>query len=482
MTHSEKKTPKLDPQERKERMKVKRHGMTEQDPVARGHNFNEVNLGYDTKTAIAEAKRCIYCPVSRCVKNCPVNIDIPGFLTLVSEGKFMDALELIKRENALPAITGRVCPQEIQCEGTCTLDKTEKGAVAIGYLERFVADYERNSPEKCHIKIAPATGKKVAIVGSGPAGLTVAADLARLGHEVHIFEAFHKPGGVLIYGIPEFRLPKEIVEYEIKELQQMGVKIHYDHVIGTIYTIKELLDKKGFNAIFIGIGAGLPRFLGIPGENLNGVYSANEYLTRSNLMKAYDFPTHDTPIKKGKNVTVVGGGNVAMDAARTALRMGAKKVHIVYRRSPQEMPARKEEIIHAEEEGIDFKLLTNPVSLEGDEKGWVKTMKCVRMRLGEADSSGRRRPIPIENSDFSIITDLVIIAIGAGANPLLTATTPDLKLNRWGYIVADEQGKTSMEKVWAGGDIVTGAATVISAMGAGKKSACDIHEYLCEKQ
>ena len=479
MTDNRKKTPKLDPQERKKRMMVKRHGMTEQDPVKRGHNFNEVNLGYDTKTAIAEAKRCICCPVSKCVKNCPVNIDIPGFLALVAEGKFMDSLELIKGENALPAVTGRVCPQEVQCEGTCALDKVGTGAVAIGYLERFVADYERNSSEKCCIQVAPATGKKVAIVGSGPAGLTVAADLARLGHDVHIFEAFHKPGGVLIYGIPEFRLPKEIVEYEIKGLQQMGVKIHYNHVIGTIYTINELIDDKRFNAVFIGIGAGLPRFLGIPGENLNGVYSANEYLTRSNLMKAYDFPIHDTPIKKGKNVTVVGGGNVAMDAARTALRMGAKRVQIVYRRSREEMPARDEEIVHAEEEGIDFMLLTNPVSLESDENGWVKTMECVRMELGEPDASGRRRPIPIEKSNFSFCTDLVIIAIGAGANPLLTSTTPDLKLNRWGYILADEQGKTSMEGIWAGGDIVTGAATVISAMGAGKKSACSIHDYLC---
>lgn len=481
MTLNGKKTPKLDAQERKKRMKIKRHGMIEQDPVERGHNFNEVNLGYDTKTAIAEAKRCICCPVSKCVKNCPVNIDIPQFLSLVSEGKFMNALELVKRENALPAVTGRVCPQEVQCEGVCALDKIGTGAVAIGYLERFVADYERNSPEKCCIEIAPGTGKKVAIIGSGPAGLTAAADLARLGHEVHIFEAFHKPGGVLIYGIPEFRLPKEIVGYEIKGLQQMGVKIHYNHVIGTICTIKELIDEKGFNAVFIGIGAGLPRFLGIPGENLNGVYSANEYLTRSNLMKAYDFPTHDTPIKKGNHVTVVGGGNVAMDAARTALRMGAKKVQIVYRRSREEMPARDEEIIHAEEEGIELMLLTNPISLDGDENGWVKTMECIRMKLGEPDASGRRRPIPIDNSDFSISTDLVIIAIGAGANPLLTTTTPDLKLNKWGYIATDEQGKTSMEGVWAGGDIVTGAATVISAMGAGKKSACSIHDYLSRK-
>ncbi len=481
MTHDDKKIPALTPQERKKRMLITRHGMTEQDPVARGTNFNEVNLGYDTQTATAEAKRCICCPVAQCMKNCPVNIDIPGFLSLIAEGKFMDALELIKRENALPAITGRVCPQEIQCEGACALCKMGKGAVAIGHLERFVADYERQSPKKCFIKVAPATGKKVAIIGSGPAGLTAAADLARLGHKVHIFEAFHKPGGVLIYGIPEFRLPKETVEYEINGLQQMGVKIHYNHVIGTIHTITELLDEQGFNAVFIGIGAGLPRFLGITGENLNGVYSANEYLTRSNLMKAYDFPEYDTPIKKGKQVTVVGGGNVAMDSARTALRMGAKKVQIVYRRSRQEMPAREEEIVHAEEEGIDFMLLTNPVELEGDENGWIKNMQCVQMKLGETDASGRRRPVPIKNSEFSISTDLVIIAIGAGANPLLTSATPDLKLNRWGYIVTDEQGKTSREKVWAGGDIVTGAATIISAMGAGKKSACVIHEYLCRK-
>lgn len=479
MMAKKKEKPALTSTERKKRMTIKRHGMTEQNPVERGHNFNEVNLGYDAETAIAEAKRCLCCPAARCIKNCPVNIDIPGFLSLVAEDKFMDALELIKSENALPAVTGRVCPQEVQCEGVCALSKMDKGAVAIGHLERFVADYERNSPNRCWVNIAPATGKKIAVIGSGPAGITVAADLARLGHDVHIFEAFHKPGGVLIYGIPEFRLPKEIVEYEINGLQQMGVKIHYNHVIGTSHTIKELLGEMGFHAVFIGIGAGLPRFLGIRGENLNGVYSANEYLTRSNLMKAYHFPEYDTPIKTGENVTVVGGGNVAMDSARTALRMGAKKVHIVYRRSRQEMPARAEEIVHAEEEGIVFQLLTNPIRLEGNENGWVKNMTCVRMKLGDADASGRRRPIPIEDSEFILSTDLVIIAIGTGANPLLTSTTPDIKLNRWGYIVTDEQGKTSMEKVWAGGDIVTGVATVISAMGAGKKSACAIHEYLC---
>lgn len=469
---------RLPPEETRARMKKKRHPMPEQPPEVRAKNFFEVNLGYSAEIAVAEAKRCLRCPTAPCVKGCPVGVKMPEVYELVEEGKFMEALKKIWEDNALPAITGRVCPQEIQCEGPCTQAKVSGEPVAIGHIERFLADYERQSPEKCCIEVAPPTGKKVAIIGSGPGGLTVAADLARMGHEAHIFEAFHKPGGVLIYGIPEFRLPKEIVEYEIANLKRMGVKIHCNHVIGRIYTIDELLEEKGFDAVYIGIGAGLPRFMHVPGENLNGVYSANEYLTRSNLMKAYLFPKYDTPITRGKNVAVIGGGNVAMDAVRTALRLGAKNAYLIYRRAREQMPAREEEIKHAEEEGVQFMLLCNPVRYIGDENGWVRQVECIRMELGEPDASGRRRPIPIEGSEFRIDIDTVVIAIGTGANPLLTKTTPGLELNKWGYIIVDEKMHTTKKGVFAGGDIVRGAATVIQAMGDGRIAARAIDEYL----
>ncbi len=467
------------PTEMREKLKTKRNSMPEQEPKVRCNNFEEVNLGYDAETAIREAKRCLLCLAPQCVKGCPVKIKIPEFIDLIAKGEFMEALNVMKRDNALPAVTGRVCPQETQCEGVCAMGKGKNSPVGIGYLERFIADFERKSDIKCCMEKEKPTGKKAAIIGSGPGGLTAAADLARMGHEVHIFEALHKGGGVLVYGIPEFRLPKEIVEYEIDALQEAGVKLHTNAVIGKLFTIEELKKEEGFDTIFIGVGAGAPRFLGLDGENLNGVFSANEFLTRSNLMKGYQFPEFDTPIKRGRNVTVVGGGNVAMDAARTALRLGAN-VTIVYRRAREQMPARDEEIMHGEEEGIDFKLLTNPIGLEADENGWVKNMECIQMELGEPDDSGRRRPVPVEGSNFKIETDLVIIAIGSNANPLLTATVPDLKLNRWGNIETDKKGRTSVEGVWAGGDIVTGAATVIEAMGAGRTAAEDMNTYLKE--
>ena len=469
---------RLAKEERKERMNTERHRIPEQDPKVRARNFNEVNLGYDEEIAVIEAKRCLLCPVSPCVKGCPVQIKVPEFLEFVAEGRFMEALSLVKEDNALPAITGRVCPQEVQCEGPCTQNKVNGNPVGIGYLERYVADLERGSKEKCCVACAPPTGKKVAVVGSGPGGLTVAADLTRLGHEVHIFEAFHKPGGVLVYGIPEFRLPKEIVEYEIECLRDMGVRIHTNHVIGRIHTVEELLKEEGFDAAYIGIGAGLPRFMSIEGENLLGIYSANEYLTRVNLMKAYDFPNYDTPVVKGKRVCVMGGGNVAMDSVRSALRLGAEEAYIVYRRSRDELPARAEEIHHAEEEGVIFKFLTTPIRFIGDENDNLCAMECLRMELGEPDDSGRRRPVPVEGSNFVIDTDLAVIAIGAGPNPVLTSSEPEIELNRWGYIEADEHGKTTKRGVWAGGDIVTGSATVILAMGAGRIAAASIQKFL----
>ena len=470
--------PRLSPEEIKERRQTHRHKMREQDARARARNFLEVNQGYDAETAMKEAKRCLLCPKPPCVSGCPVNIKIPEFLAKVAEGKFIEALEVIMRDNALPAITGRVCPQETQCEGACTQKKASGEAVGIGYLERFVADYERNSEEKCVVKVAPPTGKKVAIVGSGPGGLSAAADMARLGHEVHIFEALHRPGGVLIYGIPEFRLPKDIIRYEIQRLESMGVKIHTNHLIGRIYTVDELLRDKGFGAVYLGIGAGLPRFMNIEGENLNGIYSANEYLTRSNLMKAYRFPRYDTPIFRGKNVAVIGGGNVAMDSVRTAVRLGAENAYLVYRRSREQMPARDEEIKHAEEEGVKFMLLTNPIRYIGDGNGWVKQMECIKMELGEADESGRRRPIPIKGSEFKIDVDIVVVSVGTGANPLLTGATPGLETNKWGYIEVDEKLRTTKKGVFAGGDIVRGGATVILAMGDGRKAAKAMDEYL----
>ncbi len=466
--------------EMKERLKIPRQPMPEQEAKVRARNFEEVPLGYTPETAKLEALRCIQCKTPACVEGCPVEIDIPGFIALVAEGDFIGAAKKIKETNALPAVCGRVCPQESQCEILCVRGKKAE-PVAVGRLERFVADYERAQGAVSIPKIAASTGKKIAIVGSGPAGLAVAGDLIKLGHDVTIFEALHKTGGVLVYGIPEFRLPKSIVEAEVDYLKKMGVKVATSHVIGKIATVDELFEE-GFDAIFLGTGAGAPSFMNIPGENLNGVYSANEYLTRSNLMKAYRFPEYDTPIVRGKNVAVVGGGNVAMDAARTAMRLGADNVYLVYRRSRQEMPARIEEVHHAEEEGIQLNLLTTPIKYIGDEKGWVKAMECLRMELGEPDASGRRRPVPVEGSEFIWDVDTVVVAIGSGANPLVQETTPGLATNKWNNIVADEEtGQTSREGVFAGGDIVTGAATVILAMGAGRKAAKAMHEYVMSK-
>lgn len=454
----------------------KKTPMAEQPPAERIHNFNEVPYGYTPEQAMAEAQRCLQCKNPRCVDGCPVGIDIPSFLQLIAEGDFQGAINLIHRANALPAITGRVCPQETQCEAICALCKKYE-PVAIGRLERFVADWEAAQGTLPVPPLPPPTGKKVAVVGSGPAGITVAADLAKMGHEVTIFEALHEPGGVLIYGIPEFRLPKEIVRREVDYVRRLGVKIVTDFVVGRTATLEELLQE--FDAIFLGTGAGLPWFLNIPGENLNGVYSANEYLTRVNLMKAYRFPDYDTPVARGRRVVTIGGGNVAMDAARTALRMGAEESIIVYRRSREEMPARLEEIHHAEEEGVQFMLLTTPVAFHGDESGRVKELECLRNELGEPDESGRRRPVPIPNSNFRIPCDLAVIAIGQSPNPLIPTTTPQLKIGKGGVVVVDEKTmKTSVKGVFAGGDVATGGATVILAMGQARIAAKAIDEYL----
>lgn len=463
--------------EGKKKAKATRVSMPRQDPRARIRNFDEVALGYTREMAIEEASRCLGCKKSPCIAGCPVNIDIPAFIARIQEGDFMAAIHKIKETNSLPAICGRVCPQEEQCEIACILSK--KGEpVAIGRLERFVADYEFQQGEIRAPQSPPWTGKRVAVVGAGPAGLTAAGDLAKLGHRVTVFEALHKPGGVLIYGIPEFRLPKRIVQLEADYVRKLGVEIKPSFVVGKLQGVDELL-ANGYDAVFIGTGAGLPYFMNIPGENLNGVYSANEFLTRNNLMKAYLFPEYDTPIRIGEKVAVVGGGNVAMDAARVAVRLGAETVYCVYRRAREQMPARDEEIENALDEGIVFKLLTNPLRILGDEKGWVKGIECIRMELGEPDASGRRRPVPIEGSEHVIDVDVVIMAIGQGPNPLVTSTTPGLELTKWGNIVADpETGKTSKKGVFAGGDIVTGAATVILAMGAGKKAAAAIDQYL----
>lgn len=460
-------------------MSPKKVGMPEQDPDIRNKNFLEVALGYSEELAIEEAQRCLACKHKPCVKGCPVNVKIPEFIELVAQGKFEEAYDKVKETNSLPAVCGRVCPQESQCEKFCV--RAVKGeSVGIGRLERFVADwYMLNRQPK--VEKAEKNGRKVAVIGAGPAGLTCAGDLAKMGYDVTIFEAFHTPGGVLMYGIPEFRLPKALVQKEIDSLRQMGVEIKTNMVIGKVFSLDELIEE-GYEAMFIGSGAGLPSFMGIPGENLNGVYSANEFLTRINLMKAYKFPECDTPVKVGRNVAVVGGGNVAMDAARSAKRMGAEKVYIVYRRSESEMPARLEEIHHAKEEGIIFKLLTNPTQIIGTEEGWVKGMECMEMELGEPDASGRRRPVTKKGSEHIVDVETVIIAIGQSPNPLIKSTTPGLKTHEWGGIIIEEEtGVTSKEGVYAGGDAVTGAATVILAMGAGKKAAKAMDEYLKNK-
>ena len=463
--------------EKKKRIQVPRQKMREQEPKVRAKNFDEVPFGYNSDLAKLEASRCLQCKKPACVPGCPVSIDIPSFIGLILQEDYAGAARKLKEMNTLPAVCGRVCPQEDQCEKLCILGKKGE-AVAIGRLERFAADYEQAQGEFIMPAKAPATGRKVAVVGSGPAGLTLAGDLIKKGHQVTIFEALHKTGGVLVYGIPEFRLPKAIVQAEVDYLEKIGVEVRTNMVIGQIYTVDELM-ANGYDAVFLGPGAGLPTFMNIPGENLNGVYSANEYLTRSNLMKAYLFPQYDTPIAKGKKVAVLGGGNVAMDSARTALRLGADDVYIVYRRSKKELPARSEEVHHAEEEGVQFHFLTLPVEILGNEDGWVCGMKCQRMELGEPDESGRRRPIAVPGSEFNLEVDMVVVAIGTGANPLIPSTTPDLQTNKWGYIVADpETGATSKKGVYAGGDIVTGSATVILAMGAGRKAAEAIHKYL----
>jgi glutamate synthase (NADPH/NADH) small chain len=467
---------------KKDRRKIPRVVMPEQKPEERVKNFNEVPYGLTPELAIKEAQRCLECKKQPCVPGCPVEVDIPGFIGLVTEGKFVDAARKIKETNSLPAVCGRVCPQEEQCEIVCILGKKGK-PVAIGHLERFVADYEREAGKIEVPEIKASTGKKVAIVGSGPAGLTVAGDLAKLGHKVVVFEALHRAGGVLVYGIPEFRLPKTIVQSEVDYLKLMGVEVKTSTVIGKLKSIDELLDEEGFDAVFIGTGAGLPNFMRIPGENLGGVYSANEYLTRNNLMRAFDFPKAPTPVKSGKNVAVLGGGNTAMDSVRTALRLGADNGYIVYRRSRNEMPARIDEIHHAEQEGVQFKFLTTPIRFIGDENNWVKAMECLQMELGEPDASGRRRPIPIEGSNYEIPVDTVVIAIGNSSNPLIPQSTPGLETNKWGnIIVKDDSMLSSREGVYAGGDIVTGGATVILAAGAGKKAARAIHDYIMSKK
>ena len=464
----------------KDRVKIPRQKMPEQEPAERAHNFEEVNLGLEIEAAKREASRCLACANPKCVSGCPVGVKVKDFIALVLNGDYLAAAAKIREDDVLPAITGRVCPQEDQCEGTCIMAK-KFGAIGIGYLERFVADYERRAGKIRLPPKAPPTGKKVAIVGSGPAGLSAAGDLVLRGHEVTVFEALHEIGGVLIYGIPEFRLPKEIVRQEVDNIRRMGVRFETNVVVGKTVTVDELLGEEGYHAVLVATGAGLPQFLGVPGENLCGVYSANEFLTRVNLMKAYRFPEYDEPIYdcRGKNVAVVGGGNTAMDAIRCALRLGAKNAYVIYRRSETEMPARVEEVKHAKEEGIQFMLLTNPVEFIGDDKGWLRAARCIRMELGPADESGRRRPVPIKGSEFELPLDVVIIAVGTTSNPLVQSTTPDLKTRKGGYIEAvPETLKTSKRGVFAAGDIVTGAATVILAMGAGRKAAKSVDEYL----
>ncbi len=459
-------------------VKKEKHPMPEQDPKERIKNFNEVPYGYSKETAIEEAKRCIQCKNRPCTKACPVEVDIPDFIKELAAGNIDKAVEVLKSKTALPAVCGRVCPYENQCEGKCTLLKLGE-PVGIGRLERFLADYERKKGVKKPKKAKP-TGKKVAVVGAGPAGLTCAGDLAKMGHGIVVYEALHAPGGVLMYGIPEFRLPKEIVHAEVDFIKSLGVEIRYDMVVGKTITVQELLDE--YDSVFIGTGAGLPNWLNIPGESLDGVYSANEFLTRVNMMKAYDFPHHCTPCTVGNVAATFGAGNVAMDCARTALRMGAKKSYIIYRRTEKEMPARNEEIHHAKEEGIIFKLLTSPVEFIGDDKGKIKAVKCIEMKLGEPDDSGRRRPIPIPDSKFSIEIDTALVAIGQSPNPLVPQSMKELVTEKWGNLKVDENSQTTVPGVFAGGDIATGAATVILAMGAGKRSARSINKFIMSKK
>ncbi|MCK4995723.1 MAG: NADPH-dependent glutamate synthase [Thermoplasmatales archaeon] len=459
-------------------VKKEKHPMPEQDPKKRIKNFNEVPFGYSPEVAIEEAKRCLQCKKRPCTVGCPVEVDIPDFIKEIAEGNFDKAVEVLKAKTSLPAVCGRVCPYEGQCEGECTLLKLGE-PVAIGRLERFLADYEREKGIK-NPKKAKLTGKKVVIVGAGPAGLTCAGDLAKMGHKVVVYEALHAPGGVLIYGIPEFRLPKAIVHAEVDYIKKLGVEINYDIVVGKTITVEELMDD--FDAVFIGTGAGLPRWLNIPGESFDGVYSANEFLTRINMMKAYDFPHHCTPCKVGGIAATFGAGNVAMDCARTSLRMGAKKSYIIYRRTEKEMPARNEEIHHAKQEGVIFKLLTSPIEFIGDEHGKIKAVKCIKMELGEPDESGRRRPIPIKDSEFTIKIDTALVAIGQSPNPLIPQSFKKLKVEKRGNLETDEDGRTSVPGIFAGGDIATGAATVILAMGGGKKAARAIDKYLKTKK
>jgi glutamate synthase (NADPH) small chain len=470
----------LNPLPLKERMKVPRQHMPEQLPVLRAKNFTEVNLGYSEELAREEARRCLECAKPACTNDCPVGVKVKDFVQLIVAGDFMGAAAKIREDNVLPAITGRVCPQEDHCEGGCLMGKKVQ-PLGIGYLERFVADYEQRHLDIRSLPKAPSTGKKVAIVGSGPSGLTAAGDLVQKGHQVHVFEALHTPGGVLVYGIPEFRLPKEIIREQIDYMRAMGVEFETDVVVGKTVTLDELMGEEGYDAVFIGTGAGLPQFMNIPGEHLNGVYSANEFLTRINLMHAYEFPRYDEPMLDlhGKNVAVIGGGNTALDAIRSALRLGAAKAYVIYRRSEAEMPARKEEVKHAQQEGIEFRVLTNPIEFLDDGKGWLNAVRCMRMELGEADASGRRRPVPVEGSEFDLPLSVAVIAIGTGANPLIQSTTPGLNTNKRNYIEADATTqRTSRRGVFAGGDIVTGSATVILAMGAGRRAAKSIHEYL----